>query len=81
MTTSKILAKKHFKLNQLAMFPPYMATTKECILLNPFFKSQFNNGSLTIHHQNLQKLAVEMFKVSTSLSPKTANELFNAESR
>ena len=34
------------------------------------------DGSAFIHHQNLQKLAVEMFKVSWDLSPKIVNELF-----
>ena len=44
-------------------------------------KSNFNellvkHGSVSIHHQNLQKLAVEMLKVGRGLSPKIANELF-----
>ena len=44
-------------------------------------KSKFNvllvnDGPASIHYQNLQKLAVEMFKVSRGLSPKTVNELF-----
>ena len=34
------------------------------------------DGSVSIHHQNLQKLAVEMFKVSRGLSPEILNELF-----
>ena len=34
------------------------------------------DGSVSIHHQNLQKLAAEMFKVSRGLSPKIVNELF-----
>ena len=34
------------------------------------------DGSVSIHHQNLQKLAVEMFKVSRGLSPEIVNELF-----
>ena len=29
-----------------------------------------------MHHQNLQKLAVEMFKVSRGLSPEIVSELF-----
>ena len=42
-------------------------------------KSIFNellviDGSVSIHHQNLQKLAVETFKVSAGLSPEIANE-------
>ena len=32
--------------------------------------------ALSIHHQNLQKLAVEMFKVSRGLIPDIVNELF-----
>ena len=44
-------------------------------------KSNFNellvkDGSVSIHHQNLQKLGVEMFKVSKVLSPEIVNELF-----
>ena len=44
-------------------------------------KSNFNellvkDGSVSIHHQNLQKLAVEMFKVSRGLSPQIINKLF-----
>ena len=44
-------------------------------------KSNFNelvvkDGSVSIHHQNLQKLTVEMFKVSTGLNTKIVNELF-----
>ena len=32
--------------------------------------------AVSIHHQNLQKLAVEMFEVSRGLSPEIVNELF-----
>ena len=32
--------------------------------------------AVSIHHQNLQKLVVEMFKVSKGLSPEIVNELF-----
>ena len=44
-------------------------------------KSNFNKllvkyGSVSIHHKNLQKLAVEMCKVSRGLSPEIVNELF-----
>ena len=44
-------------------------------------KSNFNelvvkDGSVSIHHQNLQKLTVEMFKLSTGLNTKIVNELF-----
>ena len=100
-----------------------MGTTKKHILMNAFFKSQFNycplvwmwcnislnskinwmhgqclrivyndkkpdfdellvkDGSVSIHHQNSQKLAVEMFKVSRGLSPKIADNYFNSESK
>ena len=99
-----------------------MGTTKKRIIMNAFFKSQFNycplvwmccNRSLntkinqlhewclwivyndkesnfnellvkycsvSIHHQNLQKLAVEIFKVSRGLSPEIVN-YFNSESK
>ena len=95
-----------------------MGTTKKCILMNAFFKSQlyvcplvwmccnrslntkmnrlheqcigivnndkktnFNellakDDSASIHHQNLQKFAVEMFDFSRGLSPEIVNELF-----
>ena len=48
-------------------------------------KSNFNellvkDGSVSTHHQNLQKLAVEMFKVSIGLSPEIVND-FNSESK
>ena len=39
------------------------------------------DGSVSIHHQNSQKLAVEMFKVSRGLSPKIADNYFNSESK
>ena len=34
------------------------------------------DGSVSIHHQNLQKLTIEMFKVSSGLNSKIVNELF-----
>ena len=44
-------------------------------------KSNFNellvkDDSVSIHHQNLQKLVVEMFKISSGFSPSILNELF-----
>ena len=44
-------------------------------------KSSFNellviDGSVSVHHQNLQKLAVEMFKDFRGSSPQIINELF-----
>ena len=106
------------KLNTLAKFATYMGATKKRILMNAFFKSQFNycplvwmycnrslntktnrkherclrmvyndkktnfnellvkDSSASIHHQNLQKLAVEMFEVSRDLSPEIVDESF-----
>ena len=37
--------------------------------------------SLSLYHENLRKLAVEMFKVSRGLSPKIANKLFQFRQR
>ena len=37
-----IFQKASQKLNALAGLAPYMGTTKKCILMNAFFKSQFN---------------------------------------
>ena len=34
------------------------------------------DGSVSIYHQNFQKLAVEMFKISRGLSPYITNEIF-----
>ena len=34
------------------------------------------DGSVSIHHPNLQKLTIEMFKVSSGLNSKIVNELF-----
>ena len=44
-------------------------------------KTNFNellakDGSVSIHHQNLQKFAVEMIDFSRGLSPEIVNELF-----
>ena len=49
-------------------------------------KSNFNellvkDSSLSLYHENLRKLAVEMFKVSRGLSPKIANKLFQFRQR
>ena len=34
------------------------------------------DGCISIQHQNLQKLGVEMFKVSRGLSPEIVNDRF-----
>ena len=39
------------------------------------------DGSLTIHHRNLQKLAIEMYKVKNGLSPEIMANLFTLKSR
>ena len=41
-----------------------------------FSEILLKHGSVSIHHQNLQKLAIEMFKVSSGLNSKIVNELF-----
>ena len=112
-----ICQKASQKINALARLAPYMGTTKKRIIMNTFFKSQFNycplvwmccnrslntkinrlhkrclqiyndkksnfnellvkDSSASIHHQNLQKLADEMCKVSRGLSLEIVNELF-----
>ena len=115
-----ICQKASQKLNALARLEPYIETTKKRILMNAFFKSQFNNcplvwiccnrslntkinglherclpivyndkksyfnellvkdGSVFVHHQNLKKVAVEMFKVSRGLSPEMLMNYFNS---
>ena len=105
-----ICLKASQKLNARARLATYMGTTKKLVLMNAFFKSQFNYCSLvwwmccnrplntkinwlherclrtvyndkksnfdellvkddsaSTHHQNLQKVSVEMFKVSIGL--------------
>ena len=111
------------KINALARLAPYVGTTKKRIIMNTFFKSQFNycplvwmccnrslntkinrlqerclrivyndkksisnellvkDGSISIHHKNLEKLAVEMFKVYRGLSTKIANKQISYELR
>ena len=44
-------------------------------------KTSFNellakDGSVSIHHRNLQKFTVEMFDFSRGLNPEIVNELF-----
>ena len=106
------------KLSTFVRLALYIGATKKRILMNVFFKSQFNycqlvwmcynrslntiinrvherylrivysnkklnfnkllvrDGSASIHHQNLQKLAAEMFKVSIGLSLEIFDEFF-----
>ena len=57
-----------------------LSTTRNRIVYNDkisgFDELLVKDGSVSIHHQNLQKLAVEMFKVSRGLSPEILNESF-----
>ena len=39
------------------------------------------DGTVTIHHRNLQKLAVEMYKVKNNLGPKAMQEIFKPSIR
>ena len=34
------------------------------------------DNTVTIHHRNLQKLAIEMYKLQNNLSPKVMKEIF-----
>ena len=114
-----ICQKASQKINALVRLVPYMGATKKRVIMNTFFKSEFNycplvwtccnrslntninrlherylrivyndkrssfnellvkDGSVSIHHRNIQKLAVEMFKVSAGSSPEIVNELFH----
>ena len=38
------------------------------------------DNSLTIHHRNIQKLAIEMYKVKNHISPIPLQEIFNERS-
>ena len=55
---------------------------EQCLqIVYNYNKSNFNellvkHGSVSIHHQNLQKLAVDRFNVSWGLCPENVNELF-----
>lgn len=53
-----------------AKLAPYIGINTGCTLMHVFFKSSCNelleNGG---HHGNIRQLAIEMFDVSTGLSP------------
>ena len=106
------------KLNALSRIVPYMDISRRKILMNAFFRSQFNyclliwmwynrslnhkinrlherclriiysgkksssdelldkDESVSIHHQNIQKLGIEMFKVLNGEKPQIVNAVF-----
>ena len=106
------------KLNTLARVTNYMELPKRRILMNAFFKAQFNYcaavwkfhnrslnnkinrlherclrityndkhsnfeellvkyNSVSLHHNNIHTLAIEMYKVANGMSPETMNDIF-----
>ena len=114
-----IFQKASKKLNALARVTNYMELPKRRILMNAFFKAQFNycpaawmfhnrslnnkmnrlherclriiyndkhsnfeellvkDNSVSIHHNNIHTLAIEMYKVANGMSPEIMNEIFN----
>ena len=115
---SDMFKKANRKINVLARIAPFININKRRILMNSFFKSQFNycsliwmcrsrtnnrkinrlherrlriiyndkqssfikllekDNSVSIHQKTLQILAIEMFKVSNSLSPIPMKDIF-----
>ena len=107
------------KMHALARVTPFMDLLKRCLLINSFFKTQFNycpsiwmshsrennskinrlherylraiyndkqssfneflekDGSVSIHEQNLQVLATEMYKISNGLSTPLMKAIFS----
>ena len=110
------------KLNALATITNYMELPKGRILMNAFFKAQFNyspaiwmfhshnlnskiirlherclriiynnrlsnfegplhkDNFVSIHHNNIHALTIEMYKFVNGMSPETANEVFKQRS-
>ena len=113
-----ICQKASKKLNALARVTNYMELPKRRILMNAFFKAQFNycpavwmfhnrslnnkinrlherclriiyndkhsnfeellvkDNSVSIHHNNIHTLAIEMYKVANGMSPDIMNDIF-----
>ena len=113
-----ICQKANRKLNALARVTNYMELPKIRILMNAFFKAQFNycpivwmfhsrslnnkinrlherclriiyndkrsrfeellvkDNSLSVHHNNIHTLAIEMYKVVNGISPEIMNDVF-----
>ena len=44
---------------------------------SPFYELLQKDNSFTIHHRNIQKLALEMYRVKHRIAPKIICELFN----
>ena len=86
-----ICKKASGKLRALARVTPYMCVEKRKLIMNSFFNTQFNDKrscyedllakdkSVSIHHKNIQDVAIEMFKVKNRLAPKIVNDLFYNE--
>ena len=114
-----ICKKAHRKLNALSRIKNYMELPKRRILMNAFFKTQFNycpviwmnhsrglnnkinrlherclriiyndkrsnfeellnkDNSVSIHHHNIQALAIELYKVVNDMSPEVISEVFH----
>ena len=114
-----ICKKAHRKLSALSRITNYMELPKRRILMNAFFKAQFNycpiiwmfhsrclnnkinrlherclrmiyndkisnfeellnkDNSVSIHHNNIHALAIEMYKVANDMSPDIMNEVSN----
>ena len=113
-----ICQKANRKLNALARVTNYMELPKRRILMNAFFKAQFNycpivwmfhsrslnnkinrlherclriiyndkrssfeellvkDNSVSVHHNNIHTLAIEMYKVVNGISPEIMNDVF-----
>ena len=109
-----ICQKANRKLNALARLTNYMELPKRRLLLNAFFKAQFNycpvvwmfhsrslnnkikrclriiyndkhsnfdvllekDNSVSIHHNNIHSLAIEMYKVANGISPEIMKDVF-----
>ena len=114
-----ICKKAHRKLNALSRITNYMELPKRRILMNVFFKTQFNycpviwmnhsrglnnkinrlherclriiyndkrsnfeellnkDNYVSIHHHNMQALAIELYKVVNDMSPEVISEVFH----
>ena len=46
-------------------------------ITQPFEDLLSRDKSVSIHHRNIQKVAIEMFKVKNDLSPKFIKDLFS----